>query len=138
VTVVLFDTNVVSETIASRPDTRALGFIASVHAPLLSVITFDELTYGAERAPDPVRQGTLISWIRALRAQFADRLVVVDVDVAEISGRLRALERLRGRVLRPMDALIAACAISRRAALATRNIKDFQMLGLPLIDPWSV
>ena len=35
-----------------------------------------------------------------------------------------------------LDALIAAIAHSRGAALATRNITDFEACGIELVDPW--
>jgi toxin FitB len=36
-----------------------------------------------------------------------------------------------------LDAQIAAIAQSRGAAIATRNISDFQDCGVELIDPWE-
>jgi toxin FitB len=36
-----------------------------------------------------------------------------------------------------MDAFIAATARAHDLTLATRNIKDFQRLGLSLLDPWQ-
>jgi len=36
-----------------------------------------------------------------------------------------------------MDGLIAATAIAHDLALATRNTKDFEGLGIHLIDPWG-
>jgi predicted nucleic acid-binding protein len=35
------------------------------------------------------------------------------------------------------DAQIAAICLSCDAALATRNLKDFQHTGLELINPWQ-
>jgi hypothetical protein len=32
--------------------------------------------------------------------------------------------------------LIAACAAARSAVIATRNITDFEPMGVPVIDPW--
>jgi toxin FitB len=57
-------------------------------------------------------------------------------DAAEIAGRLRAAAGLTGRQTDPMVALIAASALVRDAADATRNALDFQPLGVDLIDPW--
>ena len=36
-----------------------------------------------------------------------------------------------------MDAQIAAIARSRGAALATRNVADFQGCGIAIVDPWN-
>jgi predicted nucleic acid-binding protein len=35
------------------------------------------------------------------------------------------------------DTLIAGIALSRRARLATRNVRDFGDLGVEIIDPWD-
>lgn len=50
------------------------------------------------------------------------------------------LERRR-RVARPLgteDGMIAAIAATHGARLATRNTKDFEGLGLDLINPWDL
>jgi predicted nucleic acid-binding protein len=44
------------------------------------------------------------------------------------------------RLLKPIpgfDALIAAVCRSRSAALATRNVPDFDGVGIEVIDPWA-
>ncbi len=41
-----------------------------------------------------------------------------------------------GRGLSSMDGLLAATALAHDLTLATRNIKDFEGLGIRLIDPW--
>ncbi|WP_156036798.1 hypothetical protein [Glycomyces sp. NRRL B-16210] len=46
----------------------------------------------------------------------------------------------RDRIGRPIsmeDAQMAAICLSRRAMLATRNTKDFDGLGITLINPWE-
>jgi predicted nucleic acid-binding protein len=45
-------------------------------------------------------------------------------------------DALSGDALEPLDALIAASAIAASARLATRNTKDFQGLGIELVNPW--
>jgi predicted nucleic acid-binding protein len=34
--------------------------------------------------------------------------------------------------------MIAGIVISRRAELATRNVRHFRDLDVPIIDPWSI
>ena len=134
---VLLDTNVLSELVRPKPDERVVAFVNAQPDPYVSVITLHELCYGAERAPNPARRVKLQNWIVRLRAQYADRIVEIDEDIAEDSGRLCAAAAMAGREIDPLDTLIAACALSRAALVATRNIKDFAPLGVPLIDPWS-
>jgi predicted nucleic acid-binding protein len=44
---------------------------------------------------------------------------------------------LRGRPIDIRDTLIAGIAASRRAQLATRNVKHFEALKVAVIDPWT-
>jgi predicted nucleic acid-binding protein len=132
---VLLDTDVLSELVRARPDPRVAAFVAGVTSPLISVLTLHELTYGAAHSADPARRERLMAWIDTVRRRFEGR--IIDVDAAEIAGRLRAAAGLAGRQTDPIDALIAASALVRGAAVATRNVRDFEPLGVDLIDPWA-
>jgi len=133
---VLLDTNVLSELIRPRPDLHVAAFVGGVASPLISVLTLHELAYGAARSRDPARCERLMAWIDTVRRRFAGRIIDVDADVAEVAGRLRASAALNGRQADPIDALIAASALVRDAAVATRNVHDFEPLGVDLVDPW--
>jgi len=41
-----------------------------------------------------------------------------------------------GRPIGDQDAQIAAIVLANRAALATRNIDDFEGCGVRLVNPW--
>jgi hypothetical protein len=135
-TAVLLDTNVLSELVRPKPDAKVVAFVRAQTDPYISVLTLHELTYGAERAPAPARRAKLIAWISSLRAQFAGRIVAIGEDIAGEAGRLRAAAESQGRPTEAVDALIAA-ALARGAAVATRNTRDFEPLGVPVIDPWA-
>lgn len=134
---VLLDTNVLSELVRPRPDANVQAFVRAQTDPILSALTIHEIIFGAERASDPARRAKLLSWVAGIRSQFAGRIVDIDADVAEQAGRLRATAASQGANADPIDALIAACAISRGAAIATRNVRDFAPLGVSIIDPWA-
>ena len=133
----LIDTNGLSELVRARPEPAVLAFVQAQTDPYLSVLTLHELTYGAESAPASARRAKLIAWIDLLRAQFAGRIVPITEDIALQAGRLRAAAESQGRPTEAIDALIAASAISRGAAVATRNTRDFEPLGITVIDPWN-
>ena len=133
---VLFDTNVVSELVRPKPDPKVVAFVGAQSNPFISVVTLHELTYGAERSP-PARRAKLLAWIGSIRAQFAGRIIAISDDVAAEAGRLRALADAQGRPTEAIDALIAACALSRGATIATRNTTDFEPMGVPVVDPWK-
>jgi toxin FitB len=41
-----------------------------------------------------------------------------------------------GRPISQFDAMIASIALSRRAAVATRDIRDFEHCGVRIVNPW--
>jgi predicted nucleic acid-binding protein len=132
----LLDTNVISETIKSRPDQNVDYFLASIRdqRSFLSVLTMGELRKGAERKRpiDKRRAEKLDAWIQSLEETFAGRIVQVDLQTARLWGELSA-PRLRPIV----DTLLAATAIVHQLTLVTRNTRDIADTGVDMINPWS-
>ena len=64
--------------------------------------------------------------------RFAGRVLVFD-EAAELQAGCRG----EGRCIPVIDSLIAAICSARGFILATRNIRDFEGLGIELINPWS-
>lgn len=133
---VLLDTNVLSELVRPRPEARVEAFVKAQMDPIISVLTIHEISYGAERAPDPARRVKLVAWVAAIQSRFAGRIIAIDAAIAEQAGRLRAAAEARGAAADPIDSLIAACALSQGAHIATRNVRHFTAFGVGLIDPW--
>lgn len=133
----LLDTNVLSELMRPSPHPSVVRFVDELDNPFVSAAVFHELTYGMALLPDGRRKARMGGEISAFRARFETRTVPIDARVASLSGRLRADTKLDGFELAPIDALIAASAISVFARLATRNVKDFRRLDLELVDPWT-
>ena len=133
----LLDTNVVSELAQPRPSARVRDFLLAEADLHLSTITLHELSYGAERAPDPARKIMLLAWIRDIATQFAGRIHPLDAATAELSGRMRALAQSAGQTADPLDVMIAAAAVQRGLTVATRNTKHFAVFGVSLRDPWK-
>jgi len=134
---VLLDTNVVSELVRPTPDRNVVQFLQRISAPWVCSITFHELAYGAERSPDPRRRVKLLAWIARIRTDFEERNIVVDPAIAEDSGRLRALAAAQGRPASVVDSLIAGAAKAKGLQVATRNTRDFEPFGVPLLNPWE-
>lgn len=69
--------------------------------------------------------------------EFSGKILPFDEDAARaFAGIVTARERA-GRPISQFDAMIAAIARSQRAAVATRNIADFERCGIQVIDPWT-
>jgi predicted nucleic acid-binding protein len=66
-----------------------------------------------------------------------DRVLVLDYTAAEAAARLAAERRASGRTVTVQDTLIAGVAISRRATIATRNVRDFRDLPIVVVNPWD-
>ena len=136
----LLDTNVVSELRKAgtrRIDARVARWAAAADAGAfyLSVITLLELETGVrlvERRDG--RQGAVLrSWLdEKVRPAFAGRLLPVDEAVALRCAALHVPDPRPER-----DALIAATALVHGMTLVTRNVSDFQPMGVPLFDPWA-
>lgn len=132
----LFDTNVVSELRRPRPDPNVLAFHEWLddEAMFLSVMTIGELLRGAElkMRRDAGEAQALKRWVDVVERSFANHLLDVDRDVADLWGRLSA-QRTRPVV----DTLIAATAIVHDLTLATRNVADVRDTGVRLVNPWT-
>ena len=60
-----------------------------------------------------------------------------DSEAADTYADLTATRRRMGRPISQSDAQIAAIALSRGAAVATRNAVDFSEIGMIVINPWE-
>ena len=136
----LLDTNVVSELVAATPAPQVLRWmVAQVPARLfLSVITLGEITKGVARLDAGRRRDRLARWLAEdLPAQFEGRLLPFDQAMAIRWGEMMAEAANRGRPRPAVDLQIAATAGHLGLGLVTRNITDFEDLGLELVNPWE-
>ena len=79
----------------------------------------------------------LDSFIEQMKWRFQGRIVAVDAQLAEVAGRMRGAESIRGRALPVLDSFVAATAIAKDGTLVTRNVKHFTGLGFPVVNPWE-
>jgi predicted nucleic acid-binding protein len=114
-----------------------MAWLASVPAAnmYLSVITILELDQGrlSVARRDPAQGEILRRWIeeRVLTA-FEGRILPIDLPVIRRCASLQVPDR------RPVtDALIAATALIHGLTVVTRNIRDFEPMGVALLDPWA-
>jgi toxin FitB len=133
----LLDTNVIAEL---RKGSRANRNVSSWFAALdpedilLSVLTVGEIRRGVEnqRRRDPAAARSLDRWLRRLLREYGDRILGVDVSVADMWGRMNVPDPLP-----VIDALLAATARVRGLTLATRNVKDVARSGADVVNPFE-
>ncbi len=133
----LIDTNVLSELRRPQPDASVVAWVAARPPATLfiSVLTLAELKKGIARLPPSARKTALADWLDVeLPAYFLGRILAVDVPVALRWGELVAAA---GRPLPAIDAMLAATASVHGLSLVTRNVRDFEGLGVVVIDPWE-
>jgi hypothetical protein len=136
----LLDTNVVSEWTKPRPDAGVVTWLARADEDrvFISVITLAELRHGIERLPPGARYDRLDVWlVEQVPARFEARVLPIDAATANVWGRVMARGQAGGRPVGAMDAFIAATAEQHDLTLVTRNVADFDALGIRLVNPWS-
>jgi predicted nucleic acid-binding protein len=135
--VIFLDTNVVAETMRPSANPDVTHWLAR-HEPALalSTIVIAEIAYGVAKLGTDDRAPRLMTILDAWRQRFAGRIHGFDEEAALIYGRVMAARRAAGRLISAQDGMIAAIALRHRAAIATRNTRDFEIDGLRVINPW--
>ena len=135
---ILLDTNVVSEVMRERPDHAVRGWLKSLPKRELwtASVVIAELLSGIDLMPAGRKKEALREGVEGMIAEdFRGQVLKFDVSAARHYGQILAFRKQQGRPIREMDALIAATAKSNNATLATRNPRDFEHCGIPLINP---
>lgn len=135
----LLDTGAVSELLKPTPDVAVLGAIESLSSELsyLSTITVGELIKGLQLMPFGRRQSLLEREIDKIVAGFGDRILPISVQTGRIWGQLSANVHRTGGQLAVADGLIAATAAEHGLTVVTRNVRDFELTGVKLFNPWQ-
>jgi len=136
----LIDTCALSELRRKKPNANVVAWFEarSQHGLYLSVLTLGEIRKGVEALPDAQankrRKDEILNWLEhELPLWFEDRILPIDAGVADEWGRLLARA---GRSLPAIDSLIAATAIHNRLTIVTRNVSDFDIVGVDVFNPW--
>jgi hypothetical protein len=133
----LLDTNVISELRRpERADHNVLRWASTIPVAsfFLSAISVLEIEVGALLMVrrDAVRGAILRGWIdNQILPRFEGRILPVDTAVARRCAQLHVPQRRKER-----DALIAATALVHGMTVITRNVVDFESLGITLLNPW--
>ena len=138
--IIVLDTNVVSELMRDNPDQAVVDWFDAQHTNSLSIttITQAEILTGIELLPDGRRKNNLFELANYFFTSiFIGRVLVYDSIAASVYAEIFAQRQVIGRPIGQFDCQIAAIARSHEAAVATRNVTDFEGVGVELINPWS-
>ena len=136
---ILLDTNVLSELMRPEPDVRVLHWVGGQPATRMftTSITEAEILHGILSLPSGRRRQAFEEAARAMfEEDFAGRVLGFGSDAARPYASIACDRRRAGRPISQFDAQIAAIAAANRAAVATRNVSDFEGCGVEVIDPW--
>ena len=136
----LLDTCVISELVKKSPDKNVLNWLESIPAErlYLSVITIGEIRKGLLKLPGSKRKDMLTNWLNALLDDYQNRILAIDLTVAENWGGIQGKAEKEGISMPSIDSLIAAIAYTHNLVLVTRNVSDFKPNGIPIKNPWKV
>ena len=131
----LLDTNVVSELRRPRPHGAVLAWLEGVaDADLhLSAVTIGEIQAGIEmtREQDAAKAAEIEAWLE----QVAQTYNILDMNAEVFRAWARLMHRKSGEIIE--DAMIAATATVHGLTVVTRNIRDFEGLNVPLLNPFA-
>ena len=133
----LLDTNVVSEMTKSHPSPPVIAFLERPSDLWLASMVMHELEFGLRLVPAGRRRERLRADLSRLLMGYADRILPIDEAAALWAARFRANAVSSGRPPDLIDILIAGTAKAHGLTVATRNVRDFEGLGVDVINPWE-
>ena len=127
----MLDTNTVSHLIKEHPAVAGHVVAAPMASLCISAITKGELLFGLAKRPDAKRLHLAVQ-------EFLRRVDVLPWDsaIAEHYGRVRAELERQGKMLAPLDLLIATHALSVGAVLVT-NDRAFGQVAELHVEDWT-
>jgi tRNA(fMet)-specific endonuclease VapC len=128
----LLDTNILSAVMRGEP--RSLLNRMTTMAPSrlhLSCIVLAELSAGAEMG---TRKAATLATLADMTAEMT--VLPFDTESARAYGSVRAVLQRKGKVIGPMDMLIAAQALSAGLVLVTDNLREFKRVPGLTCENW--
>lgn len=128
----LLDTNILSAVMRGEP--RSLLNRMATMAPSrlhLSCIVLAELSAGAEMG---TRKAATLAALADMTAEMT--VLLFDAGSARAYAGVRAALQRKGKVIGPMDMLIAAQALSAGLVLVTDNLREFKRVPGLTCENW--
>jgi toxin FitB len=138
--VIILDTNVLSALMRATPDAVVLEWLdrQPAESVWITSITLFEAHFGLALLPPGRRRQVLESaFDNLLKEDLENRVLDFDSAAAIAAASLAAVRQKSGRPVDMRDTQIAGIALSRHAALATRNVRHFVDLKISIVDPWA-
>ena len=136
----LLDTCIISELIKKSPSSKLIRWFSNIEENQLfiSVLTIGEIHKGIEKLPSSKKKNKLHKWVNHdLKERFNNRILDFDLKTATIWGKMQAYSEMQGKSMPAIDGQIAATGMRYDLIVVTRNIKDMEISGVMLLNPWN-
>jgi predicted nucleic acid-binding protein len=136
---IILDTNVLSALMRTAPEARVVAWLdrQPAESVWITSITLFEAHLGLALLPTGRRRKTLeTAFAQLLKEDLENRVLDFDSAAATEAASLAAERQKAGRPVDMRDTQIAGIALARHATLATRNVRHFVDLRVPVVDPW--
>ena len=137
---IILDPNVLSALMRQAPEAPVVAWLdrQPAESVWITSITLFEARLGLALLPKGRRQQALDkAFNQLLEEDLENRVLDFDSAAATEAALLAAQRQKAGRSVDMRDTQIAGIALARRATLATRNVRHFQDLDVPIVDPWK-
>ena len=131
-TIVLADTNVISEFVKSTPDAQVMRWLQTVQLMAISAITLEEAHFGLAWQPNTRKLALFSALVQSMHMVYP-----ITPVIAQRGGVLSGQFQAQGIARSAPDMLIAATAIEHQLVLATRNVRDFMGCGVQVVNPFD-
>ena len=137
---IVLDTNVLSALMRTAPDAAVVAWLdrQAVESIWITSITLYEARLGLALLPKGRRRLALeAAFAQLLEDDLENRVLDFDAAAATEAAALAADRQKSGRTVDIRDTQIAGIALARHATVATRNVRHFSDLNVPVVDPWA-
>ena len=140
---IILDTNVLSEPLKARPDHKVISWLdRQAKADLFTtVITQAEMYYGLHNLPDGQKKDRLeTALLQLFKVELKGKILDIPDDAPMDFGvHVARVRKAHGReYVKDFDGLIGAIAMACGDCLvATRDVRPFEAMGVPFINPWE-
>ena len=134
----LIDTDVLSEPTKVHPNEDVMRWLEKeLDKSFISAVCIEEMRYGALRLPFGKRRQALLLAIDRISTAFKHRMLSLGASEATRCAELRAVAWGGGNNVGYADIMIAATALEHGMIVATRNVKDYEALGVAVYNPFG-
>ncbi len=136
----MLDTDMLSAIMSPKPEQRITDWILDQPSEALFTATVcqAEILSGIAILPQGRRRADLEEAARAMFAEdFQGRILPFDGAAAAAYAEMFAARRKAGRPAGTIDLMLASIARARGVGVVTRNVSDFEGVGLRVINPWG-